>query len=176
MKLPEQYDVILGNAFLKQTRAVSEHDAHGLKRMTLHKGNRKFTVNRPESSALPEVSAPLLSAMQLSRALRKKERCFLVRVTEKVAESVLMAHASTATSENPNLIPADKMQSILERFKTVLVDDLPLACRQIEGQDTPFLLSRVPDLATGLPEGCLHWSMLRLRLMSASCSEWSHRT
>ena len=35
MKLPEQYDIILGDAFLRQTHAVSEYDARGLQRLVL---------------------------------------------------------------------------------------------------------------------------------------------
>ncbi len=83
MQLPEQYDLILGAAFLGQTKAVAEHDSQGLKRLVLKKGNRKFTVNRPTMGIRHETHMQLLSAMQAGQAMKKKgENFFMVRVTD----------------------------------------------------------------------------------------------
>ena len=60
MQLTQQYDIILGNAFLIQTQAVSEYDAQGLKRLVLKRGNRKFSVNRPALGMRQECLAPIM--------------------------------------------------------------------------------------------------------------------
>ena len=86
MKRPEQYDVILGDAFIRQTCAVTESDCQGLKCMNLNKGNKRIKVTRPESAKASEVTAPLLSAMQVAKAVRKKQDCFLIRVMPKDAD------------------------------------------------------------------------------------------
>ena len=125
MKLPDQYDVILGDAFIRQTCAVTESDHHGLKRLTLKKGNRKVTITRAETSPAPEISAPLLNAMQAAKAIKRNDKHFFVRITEKDAHSILCAHASVDKTDRPDLIPNDRLQAIIDRFRGVLVDELP---------------------------------------------------
>ncbi len=128
MKLTEQYDVILGNAFLTQTNAVSEYDDQGLKRLVLKRGNRKFTVNRPAFGLRQECSAPLLSAMQAGKAMKRKDNVFLVRVTESMEEAAVCAHAEVAaakTDDRAGRIPEERLQAIIRKFTSVLVDELP---------------------------------------------------
>ena len=125
MQLTQQYDIILGNAFLIQTQAVSEYDAQGLKRLVLKRGNRKFSVNRPALGMGQECLAPIMSAMQAGIAMRRKEKFFLARVTANMAQSVTMAHTSVAAAANSERIPDDRMDAIIKRYSTVLVDELP---------------------------------------------------
>ena len=54
--------------------------------MTLKKGDKPVKVTRPESAKASEVTAPLLSAMQVAKAVRKKQDCFLIRVMPKDAD------------------------------------------------------------------------------------------
>ena len=68
---------------------------------------------------------PLLSAMQAGQAIKKKDAFFLVRVTEKVAASLLMSHAPSATSLGPDRIPEDRLRALVKRYSTVMVDELP---------------------------------------------------
>ena len=56
MQLTQQNDVILGDAFLRQSKIVAEYDAQGLKRLVLKKGNRKVSVNRPTNGIRQECS------------------------------------------------------------------------------------------------------------------------
>ncbi len=113
MRLPDQYDLILGDAFIRQTCAITESDEHGLKSMSLKKGEKRVTVNRAESSARCEVSAPLMSAMQAAKAVRRtRENYWFVRVTEKDAHSVLCAHSSVGQSDDPELIPNERLQAL----------------------------------------------------------------
>ena len=77
MQLTQQYDVILGDAFLRQSEAVAEYDAQGLKRRVLKKDNRKVSVNSPRNGIRQECSTPLLSAMQAGQAIKKKGAFFL---------------------------------------------------------------------------------------------------
>ena len=130
MKLTEQYDLILGNAFLVQTRAVSEYDSQGLKRLVLRKGNRKFSVNRPAFGMRQECSIPLLSAIQAGKAMKRRDNFFLVRVTESMQKAAVLAHAEVAAARSDaagetERIPEDKLQSIIKKFSSVLVDELP---------------------------------------------------
>ncbi len=125
MQLTQQYDIILGNAFLIQTQAVSEYDTQGLKRLVLKRGNRKFSVNRPALGMRQECLAPIMSAMQAGIAMRRKEKFFLARVTANMAQSVTMAHTSVAAAANSERIPDDRMDAIIKRYSTVLVDELP---------------------------------------------------
>ena len=125
MQLTQQYDLILGNAFLVQTHAVAEYDCQGLKRLVLKKGNRKLSVNRPACGLRQESSAPLMSAMQAGRAIKRRDNFFLVRVTDSMAQSMLMAHAEVATAGGPDRIPEDRLHAIIKRFSSVLVDELP---------------------------------------------------
>ena len=125
MQLTQQYDIILGNAFLIQTRAVSEYDAQGLKRLVLKKGNRRFSVNRLALGMRQECLAPIMSAMQAGIAMRRKEKFFLAKVTADMAQSMTMAHTSVAAAANSERIPDDRMDAIIKRYSTVLVDELP---------------------------------------------------
>ena len=73
MQLTQQHDIILGNAFLAQTQALSEYDAQGLKRLVLKRGSRKFTVNRPALGMRQECLAPIMSAMSLKNSDHSEE-------------------------------------------------------------------------------------------------------
>ena len=125
MKLPEQYDVILGDAFIRQTCAVTESDHQGLKCMTLKKGDKRLKVTRPESAKASEVTAPLLSAIQVAKAIRKKQDCFIIRVMPKDADIAQPAAAPAVLEDKPDLIPESRMEEIKQRFSTVLADELP---------------------------------------------------
>ena len=93
--------------------------------MTLKKGDKRIKVTRPESAKASEVTAPLLSAMQVAKAVREKQDCFLIRVMPKDADVAQPAAAPKVLEDKPDLIPESRMEEIKQLFSTVLVDELP---------------------------------------------------
>ena len=84
MKLPEQYDVILGDAFIRQTCAITESDHQGLKRMSLKKGSKRITVTRPGSAESIRSHCPSLKChASWERQSGGGIACFLIRVMPK---------------------------------------------------------------------------------------------
>lgn len=126
--------MILGEAFQRQTRAITETDEKGMCRLSLLKNGRRISVRRLEHSVKKGCS-PLLSSMRVSRALRKGDRDFLVKVTfvrdaEEDIEAATAAAAAicakvSASLEAPELIPDEILEAIKQRFANVLVEELP---------------------------------------------------
>ena len=103
--------------------------------MNLKKCDKRIKVTRPESAKASEVIAPLLSAMQVAKVVRKKQDCFLIRVMPKDADVAQPAAAPAVLEDKPDSFLESRMEEIKQRFSTVLVDKLPAGL--IAPEDVP---------------------------------------
>lgn len=131
--LASHHDLILGEDWLKEHAATLCYHKNA---MLLRQGARTYTVQAKHwvNAPLAPVS-PLISATQVKRALRKPgAQCFLVLVRKIEADpEKAAAPDSTAISPgpgqpmqpNPVLVPEDKLQALLEKYKHRFSMDLP---------------------------------------------------
>ena len=153
--LPADYDLILGESWLKQHQATLSYD--GVPACLVTKGNKRISVpalnfddssppgqiptgqlsvssTRHQSSpATPEVNdqppMPILSALQFKRAVRKvRKRLFMVLVTPQSSpeHSDATEHQSSSSSCSSSTVP--DLQKILDKYKSIfeeIPDGLP---------------------------------------------------
>jgi hypothetical protein len=112
--LPDGVDIILGDPWLKQHKALLDYDRAAV---TIRKGNRRITL-RARKSVAPAVpqAAPkrFLSAIQLKKAARAGCRMFLVHVSKlegggeqpaKQVEGLLAEYADRFPADLPPGLP-----------------------------------------------------------------------
>lgn len=136
--LSSQYDVILGNSWLRQHRAILNF---GTGVLTLFKGRRKFTVSSPQRGAhtdpTPTARRPpggpdastaafqsrhIITAVQAKRAMRKGLRYVAVMVEQLGSKDMQSNHAAINAlhaSGDPTL------QRILTEFADRFPEELP---------------------------------------------------
>jgi hypothetical protein len=139
--LANGFDVILGNSWLRHHQAVVNYRNSSL---TLYKGNRRYTVTRQNTGTPDEAPLPappsaaekvtrsmrmqrlMLSATQAKRAIRSKERHFLVMIqkldastsAEEFSMNFLGAMHSQGDCTDPEL--AELLREYSDRFPETL--------------------------------------------------------
>ena len=68
--------------------------------------------------------------MQAGKAMKKRDRFFLVRVTDSTQKVAACAHAEVATAkpdaaDGTDRIPEARLQSLIKKVTSVLVGELP---------------------------------------------------
>ena len=113
-----EYDLILGDKYLQAREAVLSYKAH---QFVVHKGSRKYTLQAWTAPApdTDSVETPVLSALQVKRALRKPaavERSFLVMIREAAdAPDPQQAAAAVVDNFDPHGVdasPTDRLRSV----------------------------------------------------------------
>jgi len=135
--LASDFDVILGNSWLRHHQAVINYKHASL---TVYKGNRRFTITQqqhgvgaqhpaaPPSAAEKvdrsmAVQQKLMSAMQAERAIRSGERHFLVMIKKLDPSGNFSAeHFLGAMGENP---VSPEVEALLYEYRDRFPDSLP---------------------------------------------------
>jgi hypothetical protein len=116
--LPSDFDLILGEPWLKKHKAELRY---ATSTVVLRKGKRKIKLSAVPKEKPPRKSLPLLarflSAIQVKRALKNRERVFLVHLT-KIEDGGLQIYQH-------NLDPEGLTEEYLEKYKDVFPGDLP---------------------------------------------------
>ncbi len=137
--LASDFDVILGNSWLRHHQAVIDYKSGSL---TVRKGSRRFTITQ-QNAGLPKRSTPapptaaekvnrsmamqhkLLSAKQAKRSIRSGERHYLVMIQKlescKTAEEFSMNFLGTMSDHSPN----PELEALLREYSDRFPENLP---------------------------------------------------
>ena len=140
------FDVIIGDNWMRQHRAVLDYDNQSI---VIHKGGRKMSLSMKSEQTQDSPAKPLrepiaLSAAQLRRAVRKRERMFYCPVTP---------------TEDPENVCDEKcaadIQQILKEYGDVVVQGDQLPKPPPERPDLPQAIplkpGTTPHLSTAVP-------------------------
>ena len=120
--LAKDVDVVLGDSWLRKTKAILDYGKHVV---TLVKGSKRITLS-PVSPALDRAESPpkVLTALQVRRAVKRQCRCFLVqvshgdRIDDQMDEDLTWADATAGETPPP-------LKTLLEEYADVFPVDLP---------------------------------------------------
>jgi hypothetical protein len=136
LNLTDQFDVILGDAWLLRHKAYLDYDT---KSCVLRKHGKRVVIQNKQPASQPVARSPVLSAMQFKREIKRAthtdQKLFVVHVTQAVADSVqseVAAELHAVQSGDgsvgqvaPELVPTDVMQSLLTEYADCFPDQLP---------------------------------------------------
>jgi len=141
MKLAPPFDVIIGEPWLREHRAVLDYGAQAV---TLRKGTKKIAVSCGPKAVMPSApyptnssdEPPLLRVAQVRRMLRKRERMFVCQVTAADNPEPV---ADTTSDCLPDI------EALITEYGDVLLqgDDLPPGLPP-ERPDAPQAIPLVP--------------------------------
>jgi hypothetical protein len=132
--LSTQYDVILGNSWLRQHRAIIDY---GNGALTLHKGKRKFVIRRPVTQVAPQApqaetptsdrisfaKAHIISAMQAKRAMKHGLKYVAVTVEQLKFADMRTNRAAMYSFRKTNNDPT--LDALIQEFSDRFPDELP---------------------------------------------------
>ena len=124
--MTDQFDVVLGDSWLSKHKAHLNYDANTC---VLNKAGRPITIHMtPVKSVNTKqgTETPLLSALQVKRAMRQGAEAFLVLITCTDVENEAGECLNATTAAKPLGADFDaKLQKVLARFKHVFPSELP---------------------------------------------------